>query len=160
MDMTQKPANRIIERAITAWRVSNFLKVFVVIAAVISFTELYVVVIYNWLFWVLVTGFLLLVLFYIIYVPNIRWSRWHYEISDGNIQLMHGILVVRHILIPVNRVQHVDTRQGPILRYFNLAAVTISTAATTHAIPALAEETAARVRDKIATVAGLSDDDV
>ncbi len=58
------------------------------------------------------------------------------------------------------RVQHVETKQGPILKYFNLASVSISTAATTHEIPALSNEIASDLRDKISTLAKVDEDDV
>src|SRR5699024_360874 len=76
------------------------------------------------------------------------------------IYIQHGILVVSRILVPMIRVQHVDTKQGPILRKFNLASVTISTAATTHEIPALIEADASALRDRISTLARVDEDDV
>lgn len=61
-------------------------------------------------------------------------------------------------MIPIARVQHVDTEQGPILRCYGLATVTISTAAGPHDIPALPFEKANEVRDKIVRMAGIIDD--
>ena len=43
------------------------------------------------------------------------------------------------------RVQHVDTEQGPILKKYDLATITISSAATTHTIPALITAEADRI---------------
>ena len=63
--------------------------------------------------------------------------RWRYEVRESEIELQHGIFIVKRTLIPMVRVQHVDTSQGPILRKYDLAEITISTAATNHTIPAL-----------------------
>ena len=66
---------------------------------------------------------------------------------NTKIYLKYGILIVRRVLIPAGRIQNVDTAQGPVYRHFGLSSVTITTAATTHEIPALDDETA-RPRSK------------
>lgn len=96
----------------------------------------------------------------IFFVPEIRWRRWSYQVDEHEVDLQSGIFIITRTLVPIKRVQHVDTRQGPILRSYNLADVTISTAATTHRIPALNEEVADRVRDKISKFARLAEEDV
>ena len=58
------------------------------------------------------------------------------------------------------RVQHVDTEQGPLLRKYNLATVSISTAATVHQIPALDVEEAEEMRHAISSLARVAEDDV
>ncbi|HKL15189.1 MAG TPA: PH domain-containing protein [Balneolaceae bacterium] len=93
-------------------------------------------------------------------IPPIRWKRWRYSINQNEIDLLRGVIVKKETLIPLSRVQHVDTRQGPLLRWFNLSSVTISTAATTHEIPGLDEVIADRVRREISTYARLAEDDV
>lgn len=57
------------------------------------------------------------------------------------------------------RVQHVDTDQGPILRRYKMAAVSITTAATTHKIPTLFIEDADSLRDQIAALASVQEDE-
>ncbi len=93
-------------------------------------------------------------------IPSIRWRRWSYQIDKHEIYLKYGIFIIRRTLIPVNRIQHVDTRQGPILRSFDLSSVTITTAATTHEIPALNDEVADEVRNRISELARAADEDV
>lgn len=93
-------------------------------------------------------------------IPYIRWKRWRYEISEHEIYIKYGIFIITRTLIPVNRIQHVDTRQGPIYKSFKLSSVTITTAATTHEIPALNDEIADEVRNKISTLAREADQDV
>jgi hypothetical protein len=43
--------------------------------------------------------------------------------------------------------------QGPLAKLFGLSAVTVSTAASTHEIPALSDETADQLRDSISVLA-------
>ncbi|TVQ67848.1 MAG: hypothetical protein EA360_01520 [Balneolaceae bacterium] len=92
--------------------------------------------------------------------PYLTWKNWRYCVDEKEIDLKRGVIVKTRTLIPLSRVQHVDTRQGPLLRWFGLSTVTISTAATTHEIPALDSVIADRVRKKISTYARLAEEDV
>ena len=104
---------------------------------------------------VIIYAYLFIVLF-----PKIRWLRWRYEVRESEIELQHGLFIVKRTLIPMVRVQHVDTSQGPILRKYNLAGITISTAATNHTIPALVMEEADELRSRISVLARVAEDDV
>lgn len=117
----------------------------------------------NYHFWLLIAVSLISVSLWflaVFIIPPIRWKRWRYSINQNEINLLRGILVRKETLIPLSRVQHVDTRQGPLLRWFNLSSVTISTAATTHEIPGLDEVIADKVRREISTYARLAEDDI
>lgn len=93
-------------------------------------------------------------------IPVIRWKRWRYRIGEHEIELRRGLFVITRTLIPVYRVQHVDTSQGPLYSYYKLASVAISTAATTHEIPALSEEVADQARNNISKLARTAREDV
>lgn len=113
--------------------------------------------------WVVAAISLIIFVFWIlsiVWIPYLRWKYWRYSVDENEIDLIRGVLVRTETLIPINRVQHVDTRQGPLLRWYNLSTVTISTAATTHEIPALDTVIADRVRSQISTHARLAEDDV
>src|SRR5689334_18087825 len=47
-------------------------------------------------------------------VPELRWARWRYEVRDEEIDLRHGTVRITRTLVPMLRVQHVDTTQGPL----------------------------------------------
>jgi len=102
--------------------------------------------------------FFLLMLIFIF--TALRWKHWRYRISEQEIDMMRGIIVIKRTLVPINRVQHVDTRQGPIYKLFGLSSVTISTAATTHEIPALNDEIADDLRNQISTLVRKVKEDV
>ncbi|MEH7523617.1 PH domain-containing protein, partial [Bacillus sp. JJ1503] len=89
-----------------------------------------------------------------------RWKRGRYEVRENEIELQHGVFVIKRTLVPMIRVQHVDTRQGPILRKYGLATVAISTAATVHEIPALDMDEAEELRFFISKLARVADEDV
>jgi membrane protein YdbS with pleckstrin-like domain len=86
-------------------------------------------------------------------LPILRWRRWRYEVRDEEIDLLRGALVVRRTLIPMTRVQHVDTQRTPVSDLFGLRSVTVHTAAGSHSVPALHPGEAAAIRDRIALLA-------
>lgn len=88
----------------------------------------------------------------------LRWRRWRYELRDEEIDLLRGAVVVTRTLIPVARVQHVDTRRTWLSDQFGLRAVVVHTAGGSHTIPALDAEQAAAIRDRIARLARQPDD--
>ena len=93
-------------------------------------------------------------------LPPIRYARWRYQISDDYLDIARGIVWRKRFVIPFIRVQNTDTRQGPILRMFGLASVTVSTAAGRHEIPGLDAGEADVLRDKAAELARLAREDV
>ena len=86
-------------------------------------------------------------------VPRLRMARFRFEVREDEIDLRHGIVIETRTLVPMVRVQHVDTRRTPVSRYFGLAAVAFHTAAGATEIPALREADAAAIRDRIADLA-------
>lgn len=95
---------------------------------------------------------------WVVFAPEVSYRRWRWDVADEEIRLREGLFVVTQTVIPMVRVQHVDTSQGPVMRMLGLAAVDISTAARKHSIPALSDEHAAELRDRIATLARVTDD--
>ncbi len=83
-------------------------------------------------------------------VPELRWRRWRYEIRPDEVDLQRGIFWISRTLVPLARIQHVDTRQGPLQRRFGLSTVVLYTAAGPNQIPELSTPAAERARDRIA----------
>lgn len=102
-----------------------------------------------WMVWGITALVLIVTLLLVGVVPNIRWKQWYYRVDENAVELQNGIIILRQTLVPLNRVQHVDTSQGPILDNYGLADVIISTAATKHKIPALDTDKAEVVRKQI-----------
>ena len=90
--------------------------------------------------------------------PEILWRRWRYEIRSEEIDLRHGLFTVRRTLVPIRRVQHVDTETGPLQGIFELSTVAFHTAAGSTKIPALHRAEAESVRRRVAELARTRDD--
>ena len=91
-------------------------------------------------------------------LPAVRYGRWRYEIRDDEIDLRHGLFTVKRTLVPIRRVQHVDTEEGPLQGSFGLASVAFHTAAGETEIPALGKREADEVRQRVALLARTRDD--
>ncbi|SDJ45089.1 PH domain-containing protein [Salimicrobium halophilum] len=159
--MRQSPAHHIEKTAIAAWRWTAVLFLFIPVLIIAASILTYIY--FSWPWWVIALAVLLFVIDLVLsvfLVPALRWRRWKYEVFEQEIYIQHGILIRRRTIVPMLRVQHVDTKQGPILKHFSLATVTISTAATTHEIPALSDGEASDLRDRISELARVDEDDV
>ena len=104
--------------------------------------------------------FVVILVLTVIILPPIRYVRWRYEVTNDYLDIAKGIIWRNRYVIPFIRVQNTDTRQGPILRAFGLASVTVSTAAGEHAIAGLAVPEAEELRDRAAELARIAREDV
>ena len=149
--MRAEPAERLDPRAKTLWRITGTLGALPLLAVggLVSSSLLRVVEAPLPLG---VLPFLAaLVLFVALagVVPGLRWRRWRYEIRAEEVDLQRGIFWVSRTLVPLARIQHVDTQSGPLQRRFGLATVVFYTAAGANQIPELSASVAAGVRDRI-----------
>jgi uncharacterized protein len=159
--MILEPQKQISVKALTVWRISGVFKI--LFSWILAGIAIYLLHIFNGPFWIthLLIGIELIATYLIVFLlPSLRWRRFRYDVREEEIELQEGIFIVKRTLIPMIRVQHVDTVQGPILRKYQLASVIINTAATSHDIPALAESEAEELRRFISNLARVADEDV
>ena len=153
--------NQISEKGLRVWRLYGIIQTIIILLLAIGAGVLTHLFEGRWWIYAVAGGVVLIYAYLFIYLfPKIKWLRWRYEVRESEIELQHGLFIVKRTLIPMVRVQHVDTSQGPILRKYNLAGITISTAATNHEIPALLMDEADELRSRISTLARVADDDV
>ena len=159
--MNFEPQKRISEKALTVWKISALINVIIswVLAAVVIFF-LHKFNVPYWISVILIAIELIYTYLNIFLLPALRWRRWRYDVRDEEIELQEGIFIVKRTLIPMIRVQHVDTVQGPLLRKYHLASVIVNTAATAHKIPAIEESEAEELRHYISNLARVADEDV
>ncbi|CAG9623368.1 PH domain-containing protein [Sutcliffiella rhizosphaerae] len=159
--MRPEPKQKIDKKALSVWRISAALNaIFYILLAGGYFYIQRTFQIPSWTLGIVVAIVIIVFIFTVFVFPVMQWKRWRYEIHEHEIDLQSGIFIKKRTLIPMVRVQHVDTRQGPILKRYHLSTVLISTAATIHVIPALDEEQADQVRDYISKLARVTEDDV
>lgn len=147
-----EPAQRLDRRAISLWRIEGaitaaFLLLVALGATFVLTRALHVPAPLGYL---PLLAWLLLAVLLVGVSPAVRWRRWRYEVGDTEVDMQRGLIYITRTLVPLARVQHVDTQQGPIERGMGLASVVFYTAAGPNRIPALATATAEQVRDRIA----------
>lgn len=160
--MGTEPREKIDARALKAWFYSGLLWGLALLLIPVAYLILVNIVwdLPAWYGWLGVGLVILFILWEAVIIPRLKLHFWRYEIREEEIDIRHGVIIIRRTLIPMIRVQHVDTEHGPIMRFFGLATLRISTAATNHRIPALSREKAAELRGEISALARVSDEDV
>ncbi|MBW8350124.1 PH domain-containing protein [Bacillus sp. IITD106] len=157
----QQPAKQISELGLKVWRITGVIYSLILWTIAIGIGVL--VYVFDWPVWITISSAgiaLILTIMNIFIIPSIRWRRWRYEVREQEIELQHGVFFITRTLVPMVRVQHVDTVQGPLLRKYHLATIQISTAATTHEIPAVDLHEAEELRHAISRLARVAEDDV
>jgi membrane protein YdbS with pleckstrin-like domain len=88
------------------------------------------------------------------YEPVLRYSRWRYSVRESDLWIRRGVLWVTTSVIPLSRLQFVDTRQGPLERLLGLSSLVVHTAAlgTSGRVPGLQLAEAERLRERLARV--------
>ena len=159
--MLSEPQTKISAKALKVWRIHGTLNSLIFIS--VCGTVIALTILFKWPFWIilicLIAGASYTYMF-IYLMPKLKWNRWRYEVRESEIELLQGVMITTRTLIPMIRVQHVETKQGPILKKYNLATVAISTAATVHEIPALDVEEAEELRSYIGNLTRAADEDV
>lgn len=159
--MISQPKNHISKKGLKVWRIHATFET--VILLVLTVGVCVATFFFDWSEWVYAISMIVMIVeaFIGIYLfPKIRWNHWRYEVRKQEIEIQQGLFVIKRTLVPMVRVQHVDTSQGPILKHYHLASISISTAATTHTIPALTEQEADQLRVHISDLARVAEEDV
>ena len=94
----------------------------------------------------------LLALLVVAIVPQRKFRRLSYRLTDRFLHSVHGWLFHVDTLVPFVRVQHLDVTRGPLDKMFGTASLVVHTAGTHNSIvtiDGLAPDTAAEIRDII-----------
>lgn len=86
----------------------------------------------------------------------LRYRRWSYEIRDDELYLDRGVITQVRTTVPLVRIQHVDSRRGPVERGAGLASCVVYTAGSRGAdvrIPGLTPAGANELRAELKQLA-------
>ncbi len=89
------------------------------------------------------------------WVPKLAYDRFGYVIREHDFYVERGVLLKRRTAIPLSRIQHVDTHQGPLEQVMKLSQLHVFTASGMSAdgcLPGLSKEMADSLRDQLATL--------
>lgn len=82
----------------------------------------------------------------------LRYRRWSYEIREDALYLDRGVITQVRTTVPLVRIQHVDSRRGPVERGSGLASCVVYTAGSRGAdvqIPGLTPAGASDLREEL-----------
>ncbi|MBP1922071.1 membrane protein YdbS with pleckstrin-like domain [Halorubrum alkaliphilum] len=86
----------------------------------------------------------------------LRYRRWSYEIREDALYLDRGVITQVRTTVPLVRIQHVDSRRGPVERGVGLASCVVYTAGSRGAdvrIPGLTPDGASDLREELKRLA-------
>ncbi|WP_283152521.1 PH domain-containing protein [Guptibacillus hwajinpoensis] len=116
---------------------------------------------WGWVRWLLMIALIIMIVMTVwdvfIY-PKLKYKYWRYEADEEYLKLRHGAINEEHQLVPMSKIQAVATSQGPILRSYQLYALSIETMGSSHMIPALPKEEAFQLRNEIARYAKVKEE--
>ena len=162
--MREMPEKKLDPRVKNVWRIVDALWVLIIVGCIMAATLPIVALLDGSILKVLATVELVVLVALLVVVlfvlPPIRYVRWRYQVTPEYLDIAKGIIWRKRYTIPFIRVQNTDTRQGPVLRMFGLANVTVATAAKEHEIPGLDFQVAGELRDRAAELARLAREDV
>lgn len=163
--MRELPTNKLDPKIKSVWRISD--AIWIIITFLICYAgaglALIIAADEGWphvLLTVVSILFAVVAVLCLVILPPLRYARWRYQLTDDFLDIAKGIIWRQRIIVPFIRVQNTDTCQGPIMRAFGLASVTVATAAGEHVIPGLSMAEAEVLRDKAAELARIAREDV
>lgn len=108
------------------------------ILLIILFLILICILILNWKFlhltdnWSIAIGgitlFIVCSITMLFVIPTFRYKNFRYKIKNNEIHVRKGIIFINTNIIPFFRIQNIDISEGFIMRKYQLATVTFSTA--------------------------------
>ncbi|WP_211747818.1 PH domain-containing protein [Paenibacillus sp. Marseille-Q4541] len=158
-----EPQNLLSKDAIKVWMIKETIEN--IIAFIILGILIYLDIRFSWVVWIGwilygLAGISILVAIWSIFIrPYVLYHRWRYDVSSEFLQLKFGTMTEVNQLVPMTKIQAVSTRQGPLLRKYDLYAIDIETMGSSHKIPALPKEVALELRDNIAHFAKIKEVD-
>ncbi|AWI05297.1 PH domain-containing protein [Clostridium drakei] len=154
--------HKISKDAVKVFRIKEFIGVVIIFLVFVAFFKFAP----NFKFKNIVSGIFvaIIVLNFVsaLIFPKIEYKNWSYYMEKDKIILRYGVFVIKTVVIPIKRIQYVDTSTGPILSHFQLTNLAIYTAGGRYEIPALIDDIAKELQDAITSsvVRSLDEDEI
>ncbi|MFE7223887.1 PH domain-containing protein [Nocardioides sp. NPDC057577] len=129
----REPAHQVSEQAPAYWRTAEAIGAVIWLALAVGAAVAAIMVpggFWTWILWLVAVFFVLAPVPGLTFVPSIRFRIHRWEVTDIAVHVRHGWLTVVDEIVPLSRVQTVDSTQGPLMRRFGLRTVKVSTASS------------------------------
>lgn len=154
--------HKISKDAVKVFRIKEFIGMVIIFVIFVAFFKL----LPNFKFKNIVSGIFvaIIILNFIsaLIIPKIEYKNWSYYMEKDKVIFRYGVLVIKTVVIPIKRIQYVDTSTGPILSHFQLTNLAIYTAGGRYEIPALIDNIAKELQNAITSsvVRSLDEDEI
>ncbi|WP_054026790.1 PH domain-containing protein [Bacillus sp. FJAT-28004] len=158
--MNRELTNRLHRDYITVYRISELITNGIFLVLIIAYFTC--AMIWDWTLipgWIALSIFVISFIMFTWVIPEMKYTRFSYELFDDELEIQSGLIFLSNVLVPMVRVQHVELESGPLMRKYDLASVSIVTAATTHRISGLKQSEAEQLKRKIGILAKVDDQD-
>lgn len=160
----REPSHRVSERAPAYWRVTAAVGAAVCWLAAIGLGVTAALVPGGWWTWAMAASAVVLLAApvpWLTVAPRIRYDVHRWEVSDIAVHVRHGWLSRTDEIVPLSRVQTVDSTQGLLMRVFGLRTVTVQTASSagTVAIACLDDAVAQEVVARLVAITAATPED-
>ncbi|GAA1971284.1 PH domain-containing protein [Nocardioides panacihumi] len=160
----REPTHRVSQRAPSYWRVSAAAGAALVWLAAVALLVAAVAAPDGWwrpLLWIGVVVCAAAPVPWLTVAPRIRYDVHRWDVTDIAVHVRHGWLSRTDEIVPLSRVQTVDSAQGPIMRAFGLRTVTVQTASSagTVAIACLDDAVAQQVVARLVAITAATPED-
>ncbi|MCR8843270.1 PH domain-containing protein [Paenibacillus sp. SC116] len=118
--------------------------------------------IWSWPLWPAIAACIGAIVLFVLFVfiwPRLEYQYFAFAVHEEEMEIKQGVWFRSHVLIPMSKVQHVETETGPLLRTYGLASTMIVTAAGTHKISGLLQKEADELKSYIGKLARVVDTD-
>ena len=146
------PRYRMDKKGMVVERIGSLITISILIIILIVMTvifNLWWTTASKWFLLIPVVLILVIAIYGLIIQPYYMYRNFRYEINDDEINIKSGIFMIRETTIPMGRIQNVDLYEGFIMRKFNLANITLSTAGGNRTIQYLNKDKANRIKHAI-----------
>lgn len=152
-EQLQTPKNRLSKKSVNVWLLDETIENVIgfIVLIVLFFLDYYFSWV-SWIGWILIALAVLSVLGAIwgFIRPSLLYKYWRYDISEEFLQLKFGAIKEEHQLVPMTKIQSVSTKQGPLMRKYDLYSISVQTMGSTHTIQMLDKDVAVELRNSIA----------
>ncbi|WP_153394340.1 PH domain-containing protein [Ornithinicoccus halotolerans] len=156
----REPAHRVSPRAVPYWTVQALI-VHTIVLAVAS-TVYFTLLPERWWWTTVIYGLLALqALVDVLVKPRVRYAVHRWEVTPTAVVARRGWLTREQRIAPLSRVQTVDSLRGALMRMFDLASITVTTASAAGpvSIDCVDSATAERVVAELTEITGRDEGD-
>lgn len=129
--------HKISKDAVKVFRIKEFITVVIVVLVFLAFLKFTP----HFRLKSIITSILIIIIavsfISALFFPTIEYKNWSYCMEEDKMTIKYGMFIIKTVVIPIKRIQYVDTSTGPILSHFRLTNLSVYTAGGKYEIPAL-----------------------